>query len=170
MAWIIWHRASNGEIADLLSATPRTCRLQRRLWSLPCLPATSADGICSSAPFPGRPAGIASPRRYGTGTGCAACRSLRSWSVIPCCGQSLLAFYRLFRAVGREELGAGNRLYQGIYGGDGWLTYKDVRAMEGVLTDPEEGCLFGEPTEGCGIWRSVLFTSRWLCGAEPRVR
>ena len=72
----------------------RVCRLT---W----LPATSAGGIYSIPPFRGRPEGIASLRRYGTGTGCAACRSLRSWSIIPCCGQSLLGLYRLFLAVGR---------------------------------------------------------------------
>ena len=61
----------------------RACRLRRRPCRLIWLPATSGGGTCSIPRFRGRPEGIASPRRYGSGTGCAACRLLRSWSTFP---------------------------------------------------------------------------------------
>ena len=114
-----------------------TCRLPRRPCRLSFLSATWGGGTYSIPRFRGRPEGIASPRRCGTGTGCAACRSLRSWSIIPCRGQSLLGLHRLFRAVSLGELGEANRLCQGICGG-GWLTCKDVKAMECVLTYPDK--------------------------------
>ena len=117
------------------SSVPGGRRSRRRPCDFAWRVATWGGGIYSIPRFRGRPAGIASLRRCGNGTGCAACRSLRSWSVFPCRGQSLLGLYRLSRAVGLKELGEGNLLRQGNYGGDGCLTCKDVKAMERVLTD-----------------------------------